>query len=132
MATPHTLRLGILLLGLGATTQVSAAEVLNVARLGQTFAALVGIVGLIFVLAYLARRLPGITTRANGALRLLDALSLGTRERLVLIEVEGERLVLAISPGRIERLHVLARAPAVPADFTAALADASRSTEHAA
>ena len=48
---------------------------------------------------------------------------LASAERLLLVEADGERLLLALAGGRIERLHVLA--PGVPAHrFAAELATA--------
>lgn len=123
-------------LGLCASPGAIAAtrEVLSPARIGQTLVVLAAIVAALFALGYLARRVPGLAARTGtrGALKLVDALSLGARERIVLVEVDGERLVLGVSPGRIERLHVSA-AGAVPAAtrFGAALAEAGRIQEHA-
>ncbi len=44
---------------------------------------------------------------AGGPLRVLAGLSLGTRERVVLLQVGDTQLVLGVSPGRIQTLHVL-------------------------
>ena len=51
-------------------------------------------------------------------LRIVDALALGTRERLLLVDVAGERVLLGVAGGRIERLHVL---EAPTGDFSSAL-----------
>ncbi len=98
------------LLGL-VTCDAAASEVLSAGRISQTLGVLAAIVASIFALAYLLRRVPGIAPRAGGALKLVDALSIGTRERILLLEVDGERLVVAVAPGRIERLHVVPRSP---------------------
>jgi flagellar protein FliO/FliZ len=117
------------LVGLAICDAAAAAEVLNASRISQTLGVLAVIVAGIFALAYVLRRVPGISARAGGALKLIDALSIGTRERLLLVEVDGDRLVLAVAPGRIERLHVVARsapAPATPpATFATALTAAT-------
>lgn len=107
---------------LAAPAAAAAPEVLSPARIGQTLAVLAAVVAAIFGLAYLARRVPGLTSRPGGALKLIDALSIGARERILLIEVDGQRLVLGVSPGRIERLHV-GRGDGA-GSFNAALADA--------
>lgn len=114
----------LLALGLPLPAYAAAGEVLSAARIGQTLAGLVAIVACIFALAYLARRVPGLATRAGSALKLVDALSVGTRERILLIEVDGQRIVLAATPGRIERLHVCAAPHACADSFAVALADA--------
>jgi flagellar protein FliO/FliZ len=112
-------------LGLATGEAAAAAEVLNATRISQTLGVLAAIVAGIFALAYLLRRVPGISSRASGTLKLVDALSIGTRERILLVEVDGERLVLAVAAGRIKRLHVVPRAAAPMAgSFVSALATA--------
>jgi flagellar protein FliO/FliZ len=100
-----------------------AAEVLSAGRVAQTLLTLAVVVGLIFALAWMARRMPGLTPRAAGEIRIVDALALSARERLLLVEVAGERLLLATAPGRIARLHVVGTA-APASDFPSALAAA--------
>jgi flagellar protein FliO/FliZ len=51
---------------------------------------------------------------------MLGSLSLGTRERLLLVEVEGRRILLGVTPGEISRLDA-APDGARAADFDAAL-----------
>lgn len=118
-----------LLLGMATADAVAAAEVLSVTRISQTLAVLAAILACIFALAYIVRRMPGISGRAGGVLKLVDALSIGARERILLIDVDGERLVIAVSPGRIDRLHVLPRSNGPVSSFAAALADARAAPE---
>ena len=66
------------------------------------------VVVLIFALAWAARRFGRMQSLPIGALRVLGGLSLGTRERVVLIKVGDTQLLLGVAPGRIETLHVLA------------------------
>ncbi|QHM73238.1 flagellar biosynthetic protein FliO [Mixta intestinalis] len=61
---------------------------------------------LIFACAWLARR-SGLASRlrADGNMIAIKAsYSLGQRERLVVVEVDGERLLLGVTPGAITRL----------------------------
>lgn len=107
---------------------LAAAEVLSAGRVAQTLLTLAVVVGLIFALAWMARRMPGLTPRAGGEIRVVDTLVLGARERLLLVEVGGERLLLGTAPGRIERLHVLGGT--APANgFPAVLAAAAGAPE---
>ncbi len=81
-----------------------------------------GVVLVLIVLsAWMYRRLARVPRGVSGALRVLGGLSMGSRERVVLIQVGEEQLLLGIAPGRIRTLHVLAEpirtaAPPVPAD----------------
>jgi len=64
------------------------------------------VVGLIYVLAFFAKRLNGIAYAGKVPLKILGGVSLGTRERAVLVEVGGKHLLLGVAPGRVNTLHV--------------------------
>ena len=65
------------------------------------------VVGLIFVLAWLLRRVQQINPRSNQAIKLISSHALGPRDRLVLVQVGREQVLLGLSAGRITPLHVL-------------------------
>lgn len=65
------------------------------------------VVGLIFALAWLLRRMQQIGPRGNQAIKLVSSQALGPRDRLLLVQVGGEQILLGISAGRITPLHVL-------------------------
>ncbi len=108
-----------------APASYATTDVLTAARIGQTLAALTAIVAVIFGLAYLIRRVPGFTARTGNALKIADALSVGTRERILLIEIDGERLLVGVTPGRIQPLHILSNKIREANTFEAALLQAS-------
>lgn len=62
----------------------------------------------IAVLAWIARRLQALPTRQVGVMRVLGALSLGPRERVLLLQVGATQLLVGVAPGRVSRLHVFA------------------------
>ena len=62
---------------------------------------------LIALSAYFLRRFGKWQATANGALKILAGLSLGARERIVLLQVGETQLVVGISPGRIQTLCIL-------------------------
>ncbi|MBM7059548.1 flagellar biosynthetic protein FliO [Pseudomonas sp. UL073] len=76
-------------------------------QLGQLLFGLLLVVGLIFLLAWLLRRVQQITPRGNQAIRIIASQALGPRDRLVLVEVGHEQVLLGVSAGRINTLHVL-------------------------
>ena len=57
--------------------------------------------------AWLLRRYGRLQTGAEGALRIIGGLSMGPRERVVLVQVGKQQLLLGVAPGRIQTLHVL-------------------------
>lgn len=65
------------------------------------------VIGLIFLLAWLLRRVQQINPRSNQAIKLISSHALGPRERLVLVQVGSEQVLLGLSAGRITPLHVL-------------------------
>jgi flagellar protein FliO/FliZ len=88
--------------------------------LGGAVAALVLVVGLILALAWLAKRLPGVAGATNPALRVVGSLSLGPRERVVVVAIGETQLLLGVGAGGTRTLHTLTEplpvaAPATPA-----------------
>ena len=71
------------------------------------------VLALILALAWMMRRLGGVQGGANSALRILGGLSLGTRERVVLVQVGEQQVLLGVAPGRVQTLHVLEQPIAV-------------------
>jgi len=57
-------------------------------------------------LVYLLRRLSGARAISQGNIKIIDALHLSTRERLVLVKVTDVYMLLGISSGNISALHV--------------------------
>ena len=104
-----------------ATTGKATDAAPGLGEMSQVAAALVVVLALIVALAYGAQRLKLGRVVGGRHLKLVETLPLGPRERLLLVEVGGERLLLGLSAGRIERLHVQAEAGV----FSAALAAAT-------
>jgi flagellar protein FliO/FliZ len=76
----------------------------SLARMGL---GLFAVVFLIVAMAWGMRRMGGVPGTSAGALRVLGGLSMGTRERVVLIQVGDTQLLLGVAPGRVETLYVL-------------------------
>lgn len=57
--------------------------------------------------AWLFRRYGRINTAANGHLKVISGLSVGQRERIVLVEAGDVQLLLGIAPGYVQMLHVM-------------------------
>jgi flagellar protein FliO/FliZ len=89
--------------------QPPALEPLAGGGLVQLALGLLAVIALIVGLAWMMRRMGGLTGGQGGALRVLGGLSMGTRERVVLIQVGDTQLLLGVAPGRVQTLHVLDR-----------------------
>lgn len=65
------------------------------------------VVGVILLLAWLARRVGGLRGYSVGSMRVLGGLSMGAREKVVLMQVGNTQILLGVAPGRVQTLHVL-------------------------
>lgn len=73
----------------------------------QMFFGLLLVLGVIFGMAWFIRRMGSFQQVSHGALRILGGLSVGQRERIVLIQVGDKQLLIGLAPGQIRTLHVL-------------------------
>ncbi|WP_286805528.1 MULTISPECIES: flagellar biosynthetic protein FliO [unclassified Marinimicrobium] len=64
------------------------------------------IIALIFALAWLLRRFGQGAFTNSSAMKVVATLPLGTRERLLVVEVGGQQLLLGVTAQQIRTLHV--------------------------
>jgi flagellar protein FliO/FliZ len=76
----------------------------------ETAGGLLLILALIFAISRLLRRFGRLPMASKGDIQVLSGVSLGPRERAVLLRVGGTRLLVGVAPGRVQTLHVLADA----------------------
>ncbi|MFJ4145746.1 flagellar biosynthetic protein FliO [Pseudomonas sp. NPDC089734] len=84
---------------------------------GQVLQLLLGlllVIGLIFVLAWVMRRVQSVGPNSGQVIELLGSRALGTRDRLLLVQVGNEQILLGVTPGQITPLHVLKEPVQVP------------------
>lgn len=80
---------------------------IGMGQLFQTFFSLFLVVMLIIGLAWMVRRSGRFGSALGGQLRAVGGLSLGARERILLVDAGGTHLLVGISPGGgIQTLHV--------------------------
>lgn len=71
-------------------------------------------VGVLLLCAFAARRLMGGLQRGGEQIEIVAVKALGSRERLVLVEVAGEATLLGVSPNGITALRQLGQLPEAP------------------
>lgn len=91
-----------------ANPQVSSAtHAVGIGGLGQVTLALLLVLGTLFALAWLLRRMRGFGNRVGGAVDVLAHVTLGQKERAVLLKVGSAQILLGVAPGRVNTLYVL-------------------------
>jgi flagellar protein FliO/FliZ len=116
----------------GSATARIGSQAVNTPGVFGGLLALLLVLGLIVALAWLLKRLPGSGFRANAGMKLIASLILGPKERIVVVEVNGEQLLLGVSAGGISMLHHLSEPLPVTATTaaTGALPDFARLLTH--
>lgn len=110
-------RTGLVLTGLTVSCGLLAAESAKSGPLTsepigsgsyvQMVFGLLFIVALIVGMGWFIRRMGTFNSVASGSLKLLGGLSLGQRERIVLVQVGETQLLVGVAPGQVRTLHVL-------------------------
>ncbi|WP_394128873.1 flagellar biosynthetic protein FliO [Shewanella maritima] len=105
---------------LTATTQVSSADVAEVASTGintsselsqiSTFANMIGglivVLILIFVMAYIVRKL-NLTPTQNNTFKTVAVSAIGQREKLMVVELNGQQYFLGVTAQQISLIDKL-------------------------
>ncbi|WP_018953888.1 flagellar biosynthetic protein FliO [Thioalkalivibrio sulfidiphilus] len=77
------------------------------AYLAQLVVGLIIVLAAIVVLAFFMRRITGVQSRLGSEFRVVSGISLGARERMLLVQVGDKQLLVGVAPGRVQTLHVL-------------------------
>ncbi len=86
---------------------VAPMEPLSSPYLFKLTGGLLLVVAVIFGLAWLLKKFNLNQQSHNGVIKIVAGLSIGTRDRIVLLQVGEEQILVGLTPGRIEKLHTL-------------------------
>jgi flagellar protein FliO/FliZ len=86
----------------------------GVGGLGQVTLALLIVLGAVFVVAWIVKRMRGFGNRVGNAIDVIADIPLGQKERAVLLKVGKTQILIGVAPGQVNTLHVLAE----PIDLT--------------
>lgn len=90
-----------------AITPATLPEQNLLPQLLQVTFGLLLVLAVIGAVAWLARRFGQFQVNGRSHLRIIGGLQLGTRERIVLIQVGEQQLLIGVAPGHVEKLLVL-------------------------
>lgn len=82
-------------------------EPIGVSNYIQMFLGLFLVVGIIFAMAWFMRRMGNMQGMSVANLKVLGGISIGQRERIVLVQAGEQQLLIGVAPGTIRTLHVL-------------------------
>ena len=101
-----------------AAAPAAVPEFNAVGELVRVVLSLLGIIGLILAAGWLTRRMQRRHGVAGRRIRCVETFAVGARERLLLLDADGKRLLIGMGPGGMRTLHVYdgaAPADAAPA-----------------
>jgi flagellar protein FliO/FliZ len=81
-----------------------AESPLSAANLANTALGLLLVLAVMLALAWLVRRFMQVPGVGKGAVRILGGVSLGARERAVLLSVDKRRILVGVAPGQVRTL----------------------------
>ncbi len=90
------------------TAAVPAASPLSVSSVAQLTLSLIAIVALILAISWVLKRLKLAGPHGRGGISVLDQLTLGPRERILLVRVGDSQVLLGIGAGTLVCLTPLA------------------------
>jgi flagellar protein FliO/FliZ len=68
------------------------------------------VLAVVFFLAWAVKKMQLVQSSNNGIIKIVSAISVGQRERIALIQVGEEQLLIGLTPGRIDKLHTMQKA----------------------
>ncbi len=89
-----------------ASKTASEVDPFSISNILQMAAGLAFVLLLIFLLGWFYRRFGSPKTINNGDFRIVAGLSMGQRERVVMLEVGDKQILLGVGPGHVEKIHV--------------------------
>ncbi len=114
-----------LLAAVAASPIPAGPSLLGPDRLIGMSGALLLVLALVVMLAWIAKRLGAVRNVLGRSIKIREVLAIGARERILLVDCEGQRLLIASSPAGIVRLHAFDSTSAAEDLETPPLATAS-------
>lgn len=88
------------------STAITSNEPFAMANILQMLIGLAFVVVLILLLGWFYRRFGAPGSNSNSDFRIISGLSLGQRERVVMLQVGSHQILVGVGPGHVEKIHV--------------------------
>lgn len=95
---------------------VNTLPVSGVSSVGYVTIALALVLALIYGAAWLLRRVRTFNGITKNSMNVVEAISVGPKERVVLVRVKDQQVLLGVSPGRINMLLDMGKVVDAPAN----------------
>jgi flagellar protein FliO/FliZ len=89
----------------GADSPVSISYIL------QILSSFIAVILFILVIAWLMKKSGRFGVSNNKVINIVSSMSLGMREKIVVVNVEGVNIVIGVAPGQIRTLYVMGESP---------------------
>lgn len=76
----------------------------SVSSMQEIIMSLFFVLGLIFMLAWLLKKTPAFSVKGDQKLRIVQSLAVGNKERMVLLDMDGEKILLGVTSHHISTL----------------------------
>jgi flagellar protein FliO/FliZ len=88
-----------------ATPVVSPSSLFTGDYLLQVVGSFVVVILLLIGVLVLLRRFNGVSSQMNGSMRVISSVGVGQRERVVLLQVGEEQILVGVGPGNVRKIH---------------------------
>ena len=86
-------------------TETKAPNISTLSNWPLVLIVLLGMIGLIFALAWFVKRFGGLSFSGNRDIKIMSAVPVGARERIALIDVKGQQFLIGVTAQQITHLH---------------------------
>lgn len=112
----------------GKPALTQAPKLSTSSQLANLIGGLLLILGLIYGLSWFVKRFSQGGFMQNSTIKMLSSMPLGTRERLLLVDVGGTQMLLGVTAAQINTLHVFSE-PVLTAEKSTAVSGSAASSD---
>lgn len=101
-----------------AVPAVSPSSLFTGNYLLQVIGSFVVVILLLIGVLVLLRRFNGVSSQMSGNMRVISSVGVGQRERVVLVQVGEEQILVGVGPGNVRKIHAFKEAVVEPSAST--------------